>query len=82
MRRHVNTERVHVILRKGDSEKLKTLFPVAGPSTIIRMIVSNFVDHLESSENAEIKTRLIQEISKDERVEQLIADLAAESSQG
>lgn len=81
MRRHVNTERVHVILRKGDTEKIKTLFPAAGPSTVIRMIVSNFVDLLEQQENAEIKTRLIQEISKDERVEQLIAEFATNPSQ-
>ena len=82
MRRHVNTERVHVILRKGDTEKLKTLFPAAGPSTVIRMIVSNFVDMLEQQENAEIKTRLIKEVSKDDRVEQLIAELSAETGQG
>lgn len=73
-----------MILRKGDTTKLKTLFPSAGPSTVIRMIVSNFVDLLEQQENAEIKTRLIEEISKDDRVEQLIAELSesANSSQG
>lgn len=40
-------ERVHVILRAGDMERLKVLFPRTSPSAVIRSVVSAIIDQAQ-----------------------------------
>ena len=70
MRKAVNTERVHIVLRRGDLEKLKILFPKVGASAFIRQLVSNMIDLME--QDTEIKTRLVTELGTDARIQELI----------
>jgi hypothetical protein len=70
MRRRPDTERKHVILRAGDFDRLAALFPRAGPSTVIRHIISSTIDALE----AERAERNLRELTDDERIQQIIRD--------
>lgn len=71
MRKQVNTERVHVVLRRGDMDKLKILFPKIGASAFIRQVVSNAIDMME--QEAVIETRRIEGITHGDKLQQLIA---------
>jgi hypothetical protein len=77
MKARPDTERRHVLLRSGDFEKLRALFPRAGPSTIIRHIVSNMLDTLEA-EQAQVLGKSIKELASDADIRRIVEESLAE----
>lgn len=63
-------------MRLGDFDRLRALFPRAGPSTIIRHIVSNVLDTLEAEQEVKLG-KTIKEMSEDDNIKRIVEESLA-----